>query len=64
MGLMAVNRDVPAQAESPGRADRIVLDMDSSESPRTRAASTTGISSRSSTYRLCFARIRSPTKPV
>jgi len=33
LGLMAVNRDVLAQAESPDRADRIVLDMDSSESP-------------------------------
>ena len=30
---MAVNRDVLAQAEMPDRADRIVLDMDSSESP-------------------------------
>jgi hypothetical protein len=33
VGLMAVNRDVPAQAEMPDRADRIVLDIDSSESP-------------------------------
>ena len=33
VGLMAVNREVLAQAESPDRADRIVLDMDSSESP-------------------------------
>ena len=30
---MAVNREVLAQAERPTRADRIVLDMDSSESP-------------------------------
>ena len=34
IGLMAVNREVLAQAERPTRAaDRIVLDMDSSESP-------------------------------
>jgi hypothetical protein len=33
VGLMAVNRDVLAQAEIPDRPDRIVLDMDSSESP-------------------------------
>ena len=32
-GLMAVNREVLAQAEIPTRADRIVLDMDASESP-------------------------------
>ena len=31
--LMAVNRDVLAQVESPKRADRVVLDMGSSESP-------------------------------
>ncbi len=30
---MAVNREVLAQAEMPTRAARIVLDMDSSESP-------------------------------
>src|SRR5712691_10033433 len=33
VGLMAVNRDVLAQAERPDRSDRTVLDMDSSESP-------------------------------
>ena len=33
VGLMAVNREVLAQAEMPTRAGRIVLDMDSSESP-------------------------------
>ena len=33
VGLMAVNWEVLAQAEMPTRADRIVLDMDSSESP-------------------------------
>ena len=33
IGLMAVNREVLAQAEMPTRAHRIVLDMDSSESP-------------------------------
>ena len=33
VGLMAVNREVLAQAEMATRADRIVLDMDSSESP-------------------------------
>ena len=32
-GLMAVNRDLIGQAEMFDRADRIVLDMDSSESP-------------------------------
>ena len=32
-GLMAVNREVLAQAAMPTRAVRIVLDMDSSESP-------------------------------
>jgi hypothetical protein len=30
---LAVNRELLAQAEMPTRADRIVLDMDSSESP-------------------------------
>ncbi|HUE87723.1 MAG TPA: IS1380 family transposase [Vicinamibacterales bacterium] len=33
IGLMAVNRELLSQAERPTRADRIVLDMDSSESP-------------------------------
>ena len=33
IGLMAVTREVLAQAERPTRADRIVLDMDASESP-------------------------------
>jgi hypothetical protein len=33
VGLMAVNRELIGQAETFGRADRIVLDMDSSESP-------------------------------
>jgi hypothetical protein len=33
VGLMAVNRELLAQAESPTCADRVVLDMDSSESP-------------------------------
>ena len=33
VGLMAVNRDVIGQAETLDRADRVVLDMDSSESP-------------------------------
>src|SRR3989442_13945871 len=33
VGLMAVNRDLIGQAETFDRADRIVLDMDSSESP-------------------------------
>ena len=33
VGLRAVNREVHAQAEMATRADRIVLDMDSSESP-------------------------------
>ena len=33
VGLMAVNREVLAQAEMATRVDRIVLDMDSSESP-------------------------------
>ena len=33
VGLMAVNRDLIGQAETCDRADRIVLDMDSSESP-------------------------------
>jgi hypothetical protein len=32
VGLMAVNRDVIGQAETLDRSDRIVLDMDSSES--------------------------------
>ena len=30
---MAVNRDVLTQAETPDRAERVVLDMDSGESP-------------------------------
>ena len=33
VGLMAVNRDLIGQAETFDRADRIVLDMDSSERP-------------------------------
>ena len=33
VGLTAVNRELLAQAEQPIRAGRIVLDMDSSESP-------------------------------
>lgn len=33
VGLMAVNRELLAQAELPTHADRIVLDMDSSQSP-------------------------------
>jgi len=33
VGLMAVNRDVIGQAEAWDRSDRVVLDMDSSESP-------------------------------
>ena len=33
LGLMAMNREVVAQVEMPTRAGRIVLDMDSSESP-------------------------------
>ena len=33
VGLRAVNREVLAQAEMATRADRVVLDMDSSESP-------------------------------
>jgi hypothetical protein len=33
VGLMAVNRDVIGQAETMDRSDRVVLDMDSSESP-------------------------------
>ena len=33
VGLMAVNRDVIGRAETCDRSDRIVLDMDSSESP-------------------------------
>ena len=33
VGLMAVNRDLIGQAETCDRADRTVLDMDSSESP-------------------------------
>ena len=33
VGLMAVNRDLVGQAETFDHADRIVLDMDSSESP-------------------------------
>jgi hypothetical protein len=33
VGLMAVNRDVIGQAETWDRSDRVLLDMDSSESP-------------------------------
>ncbi len=33
VGLMALNRDLIGQAETFDHADRIVLDMDSSESP-------------------------------
>jgi hypothetical protein len=33
VGLMAVNRDLIGQAETFDHADRVVLDMDSSESP-------------------------------
>ena len=33
LGLMAVNRELVAQAEAPDGSDRVVLDMDSTESP-------------------------------
>ncbi len=33
IGLMAVNRELVAQAEAPDGSDRVVLDMDSTESP-------------------------------
>lgn len=57
VGLMAVNRDVLAQAETQDRANRVVLAMDSSESPvhgSKKAAPTTGTSSPSATIR-CFS---------
>ena len=37
LGLMAVNRELVAQAEAPDGSDRVVLDMDSTESPVHRA---------------------------
>ena len=64
VGLKAVNRDVLAQADMATRADRIVLDMDSSESPqcmgRRKAAPTTGTSSQSVTTR-CFCSVSTAT---
>ena len=33
LGLMAVNRELVAQAEGCNESDRVVLDMDSTESP-------------------------------
>ena len=33
LGLMAVNRELVAQAEGCGESERVVLDMDSTESP-------------------------------
>ena len=33
VGLMALNRDLIVQSECPDDPDRVVLDMDSSESP-------------------------------
>ena len=38
IGLMAVNRELVAQAEAPDDSERIVLDMDSTESPGPRPA--------------------------
>ena len=63
VGLMAVNREVLAQAGMPTRAGRIVLDMDSSESPvhgRRKGAPTTGTSSPSATTR-CFCSLSTGT---
>src|SRR4029453_16319791 len=57
VGLMAVNRDVIGQVETANRSDRVVLDMDSSESPvhgEQKAALTTGTSSRFAIIR-CFS---------
>ena len=63
VGLMAVNREVLAQAGMPTRAGRIVLDMDSSESPvhgARKGAPTTGTSSPSATTR-CFCSLSTGT---
>ena len=56
VGLRAVNRELRAQAEMATRADRIVLDMDSSESPvhgAQKGARITGTLHPSATTR-CF----------
>ena len=56
VGLMAVNREMLAQAGMPTRAGRIVLDMDSSESPvhgHRKGARITGTLNPSATTR-CF----------
>ena len=56
VGLRAVNRELLAQAEMATRADRIVLDMDSSESPvhgHRKGARITGTLNPSATTR-CF----------
>ena len=56
LGLMAVNRELVAQAQAQDESERVVLDMDSTESPSTdnrKAAPTTATSSRSATTRCC-----------
>jgi hypothetical protein len=58
IGLMALNRETLGQAESLDGSDRVVLDMDSSESPVTVAAGKAKWKSR-----LAFAR-PSPLYPA
>ena len=56
LGLMAVNRELVAQAEAPDGSDRVVLDMDSTESPvhgHRKAVPTTAILSPSAITRCC-----------
>ena len=63
VGLRAVNREVLAQAEMATRADRVVLDMDSSESPvhgAQEGSAYNGTSSPSATTR-CFCSLSTGT---
>ena len=64
IGLMALNRETLGQADCLDGSDRVVLDMDSSESPvhgeQEVAAPTTDTSSRSATIR-CFCSIATGT---
>ena len=57
LGLMALNRELVGRAEAGDESERVVLDMDSTESPvsmgNRKGALTTAISSRSATTRCC-----------
>ena len=60
LGLMAVNRELLAQAETQDNSERVVLDMDSTESPvhgQQEGSAYNGISSPSATTRCCCSTV-------